>query len=305
MSTEEQNSGTGVRLVAGDAELTVHPENGCRIGSLRIGGTEVLRQGEHYGSFPMVPWCGRMENGQFRTGGVCHQLPLNAAPHAIHGTARDAAWRTALPRALGSSPKLSAPPPSSRLRSSGGHTHEQGGPACAGGETEAVFTHDLADPWPYTGRVTQIFELEPDRLTIRLGIETYDDSFPAQAGWHPWFLRNLGAGGEDVRLDFAPTWQEERGADHLPTGRRIQPGPGPWDDCFGMEDGVDVTLTWPGQLELKVTAGTEWVVIYDEQPEAVCVEPQSGPPNGINTLPRLVTPIDPLELATTWSWRRL
>ncbi|CAO0830716.1 Aldose 1-epimerase OS=Streptomyces microflavus OX=1919 GN=Smic_36200 PE=4 SV=1 [Streptomyces microflavus] len=50
---------------------------------------------------------------------------------------------------------------------------------------------------------------------------------------------------------------------------------------------------------------SEWVVIYDEQDEAVCVEPQSGPPNWLDTAPRLVTPIDPLEITTTWSWTRL
>lgn len=72
-----------------------------------------------------------------------------------------------------------------------------------------------------------------------------------------------------------------------------------------MPDGVDATLTWPGRLELKVTSNAEWVVVYDEQAEAVCVEPQTGPPNGLNTAPRLVTPIDPLEIRTTWAWRRL
>jgi aldose 1-epimerase len=265
------SSEESIRLAAGDVELTVRPEIGCRIGSLRIGGTEVLLQGERYGSFPMVPWCGRVENGQFRTGDVRHQLPLNSPPHAIHGTGRDAAWRTA--RAA---------------------------------ESEAAFTYELADPWPYTGRVTQTFELTEDALTLALGVETYDVSFPAQAGWHPWFLRNLGgdsSGG--VRIDFTAEWQEERGDNRLPTGKRIAPLPGPWDDCFGMPDGVAVTLTWPERLELKVTSAAEWVVIYDEQADAVCVEPQSGPPNGLNTHPRLVTPIEPLEIATTWSWRRL
>jgi aldose 1-epimerase len=72
-----------------------------------------------------------------------------------------------------------------------------------------------------------------------------------------------------------------------------------------MPDGVDVTLTWPGRLELKVTSREQWVVVYDEQEEAVCVEPQSGPPNGLNTTPRLVTPIEPLEIAATFAWRRL
>ncbi|MFB7269684.1 aldose 1-epimerase [Streptomyces sp. NPDC056244] len=264
MSSSEES----IRLAAGDAELTITPANGCRIGSLRIGGTELLRQGARYGCFPMVPWCGRIEHGQFRNGGVVHQMPLNSPPHAIHGTGRDTAWRTA--------------------RAGGG---------------EAAFTYDLVDPWPYSGRVTQTFELTEDSLSLALGVETYDTSFPAQAGWHPWFLRTLN--GSEARIDFAPAWQEERGADHLPTGRRVPPRPGPWDDCFGMPDGVAVTLTWPGELELKVTSRAEWVVVYDEQAEAVCVEPQSGPPNGLNSLPRLVTPVEPLEITANWTWRRL
>ncbi|MFD7666409.1 aldose 1-epimerase [Streptomyces sp. NPDC059788] len=268
-----------VLLAAGDAELTVDPANGGRLAGLRIGGTELLRQGAKYGSFPMVPWCGRIENGQFRNGGETHQMPVNSAPHAIHGTGRDVAWTTARADA-----------------------------------TSAVFTYDLLDPdaapWPYPGRVTQLVELAEDggSLTLTMGVEASADSFPAQAGWHPWFLRRLGEEGrqsEDVRIDFSAAWQEERGENHLPTGRRIDPKPGPWDDCFGMPDGVDVTLTWPGRLELKVTSRAEWVVIYDEQQEAVCVEPQSGPPNGLNTAPRLVTPIDPLEISTTWAWRTL
>ncbi|MER7759966.1 aldose 1-epimerase [Streptomyces sp. NPDC097619] len=258
------------QLTAGGADVVVDQENGCRVSSLRIDGTELLRQGEKFGAFPMVPWCGRIAEGRFRNGAEQHQMPVNAPPHAIHGFGRTAAWRP--------------------VRSE---------------KTEAAFTYDLVEPWPYPGRVTQTFELSETALTLRMGVETYGDSFPAQAGWHPWFLRNLGEGGEDVRVDFEPAWQEERGADHLPTGRRIDPLPGPWDDCFGMPYGVDVTLTWPGRLELKVTSRAEWVVVYDEQAEAVCVEPQSGPPNGLNTEPRLVTPIDPLEIETTWTWRRL
>jgi len=265
---EPTRNEVSVRLTAGDAELTVDPAHGCRISSLRIGSTELLRQGERYGCFPMVPWCGRTGYGQFRNGDASHQLPLNSPPHAIHGTGRDAAWKTA-------------------------HTDK----------AQAAFYYDLAEPWPYEGRVTQTFELTEDALTLGLAVETYGNSFPAQAGWHPWFHRNLG--GRDAELSFDAAWQEERGEDHLPTGRRIDPVPGPWDDCFGMPDGVDVKLTWPEQLELTVRSRSEWVVIYDEQDEAVCVEPQSGPPNGLNTAPRLVTPIDPLEITTTWSWARL
>ncbi|MBQ0827449.1 aldose epimerase family protein [Streptomyces tagetis] len=263
-------SDTPITLTAGDAEATVLPGNGGRIGGLRVGGTELLRQGDRYGSFPMVPWCGRIRDGRFRDGADVHQMPLNSPPHAIHGTARDGVWRTARADA-----------------------------------TEAVLTHDLTAPWPYPGRVTQVIALAPDALTLTLSVETYESSFPAQVGWHPWFDRTLGGTCEGVRIAFEPAWQEERGADHLPTGRRIDPLPGPRDDCFGMPDGVDVTLTWPERLELRVTSREPWVVVYDEEDAAVCVEPQTGPPDGLNTHPRLVTPLEPLEAHTTWSWRRL
>ncbi|MGW8062315.1 aldose epimerase family protein [Streptomyces ziwulingensis] len=257
-----------ITLTAGDAEATVLPGNGGRIGGLRVGGTELLRQGERYGCFPMVPWCGRIREGRFQDGAVVRRMPLNSPPHAIHGTARDGAWHTA---------RVTA--------------------------DEAVITYDLVDPWPYSGRVTQVIALAEDALTLTMSVETYESSFPAQVGWHPWFNRTLD--GADVAIDFDPAWQEERGDDHLPTGHRTAPGPGPWDDCFGMPDGVDVTLTWPERLELKVSSREQWVVVYDEQDAAVCVEPQTGPPDGLNTLPRLVTPLEPLEATTTWSWTRL
>ncbi|MFI8090879.1 aldose 1-epimerase [Streptomyces sp. NPDC086080] len=259
-----------ITLTAGDAEVDVLPGNGGRVGGLRVGGVELLRQGERFGCFPMVPWCGRIREGRFRDGATVRQMPLNAPPHAIHGTARDAAWRTA--------------------RTS---------------TDEAVITYDFAEPWPYAGRVTQQITLGEGSLTLTTGVETYESSFPAQIGWHPWFNRSLGGDGEEVAIDFSPAWQEERGADHLPTGHRTDPKPGPWDDCFGMPGGVDVTLTWPGRLELRVTSPQEWVVVYDEQREAVCVEPQTGPPDGLNTHPRLVTPVEPLEASTTWTWTRL
>ncbi|MFF4015287.1 aldose 1-epimerase [Streptomyces sp. NPDC001843] len=255
-------------LSAGDAEVTLRPAHGGRVGGLKVAGLELLRQGDRFGCFPMVPWCGRIREGRFLDGATVHQMPLNSPPHAIHGTARDGAWRVA-----------------------------------RAGDGEAVLTYDLVEPWPFSGRVTQAVTLTEDSLTLTMSVETYDSSFPAQLGWHPWFNRNLG--GQDVRLDFDPAWQEERGDDHLPTGNRVDPGPGPWDDCFGMPGGVDVTLTWPGQLELKVTSREEWVVVYDEQDAAVCVEPQTGPPNGLNTLPRLVTPLEPLEATMTWNWRRI
>lgn len=160
----------------------------------------------------------------------------------------------------------------------------------------------MTDPWPFAGRVEQTFTLTPDGLTTVLRIESETATFPAQAGWHPWFRRRLGVGGP-LELSFTPEWQEERGADYLPTGRRIPPLSGPRDDCYGTPGGVDATLEWPGALRLRMTSDCDYTVVYDLPQAHMCVEPQTGPPNGlVGPAARLVRPGDPLVATTRWAW---
>lgn len=277
-----QPSGTPLHLTAGSVELTVLPGDGGRIGSLRVAGTELLRTEEEteggrpfqYGAFPMVPFAGRLRDGRFRNGAHEHQLPRNSGPHAIHGTGTAQPWfRT--------------------------------GPASVG--------FRLGAPWPYAGVVSQEFELTENGLRVSMMVESTEDTFPAQLGWHPWFRRTLapasGRGGSDsLRVELEPTWLEERGDDHLPTGRRLDAptepnfGSGGWDDCFGVPDGLRARLRWPGALDLDVTSDCRYVVVYDEPTDAVCVEPQTGPPDSLNNAPHLVTPLEPLEATMRWSW---
>ncbi|RDI66694.1 aldose epimerase family protein [Nocardia pseudobrasiliensis] len=258
-----------LRLNAGDAELVVNPDTG-RVTHFRIGGVEILRTGARFGSFPMAPWCGRMRDGVLNWDGQTYQLPRTAEPHAIHGTVRDRPWEV--------------------VRHSGG---------------ELELAQRLTEPWPFPGRVVQNFALAADAATFRMTVEAAAEPFPAQVGWHPWFERSLSPDGKPVEIAFTAAWQEQRGEDYLPDGNRIAPLPGPWDDCFGMPDGVDVTLTWPDTLELSVTSPVRWVVVYDQPAETVCVEPESGPPNGLNTQPRAVRPEEPLVAEMRWRWRTL
>ena len=263
------NENGTLTLATADVRVGIAPRGGV-ITSLAVAGTELLEQGDGYGCFPMVPWCGRMGNGQLITGSVTHHFPRNSAPHVIHGTVRDGEWEVA--------------------DASGTH---------------ATLRQALAPPWPFAGRATQTFHLAENCLDLSLEVTSDADPFPAQVGWHPWFKRRVRGDTEPVRIDFTPDWQELRGADYLPSGERIAPRPGPWDDCFGMVDGVRVALTWPGLLRLDVHSPEQWVVVYDLEADAVCVEPQSGPPNGLNTLPRLVTPESPLVATCRWTWTRL
>ncbi|MYW06192.1 aldose 1-epimerase [Streptomyces sp. SID3343] len=260
-------------------DALILPGQGCRLGSLRAHGLELLRTSApaatDWGSYPMVPWAGRMGGARLSHGRREHVFPADAAPHAIHGLGYRAAWRQ-----------------------------------IAGDAESASFELLLADPWPFAGRVEQTFTVLRDGLVTELRIESTQagpsaaTGWPAQAGWHPWFRRELGVGGP-LELSFAAAWQEERGADHLPTGRRMSPpttAVGFRDDCFGTPGGLDATLTWPGALRMRMTSDCDYTVVYDMPRDHVCVEPQTGPPNGLATLPRLVEPGRPLSATTAWTW---
>jgi aldose 1-epimerase len=125
---------------------------------------------------------------------------------------------------------------------------------------------------------------------------------PAAAGWHPWFRRRLG--GEEVVLEFNAAWMELRDDEGIPSGSRVPPPPGPWDDCFGGLHGPAV-VRWPGHLEITIESDCDYWVVYTEDPGAICVEPQTAPPNSLNDDPFVVTDGRPLRAWTKWSWRRL
>ena len=64
-------------------------------------------------------------------------------------------------------------------------------------------------------------------------------------------------------------------------------------------------LTLAGALEVALTSTCDHVVLYDETRHAICVEPQTGPPDALNHLERatIVRPGHPLiaEMSLTWS----
>ncbi|MFW0786923.1 aldose 1-epimerase [Gordonia sp. CPCC 206044] len=237
------------------------------LASLIVDGVEVLHRGDGFGSFPMAPWCGRMRDGELAFDGATHRFDRNDPPHALHGLVRDRPWQVQAAR-----------------------------------PDRVTLVQQLDSRWPFGGTVTQEFVLAPNAMSMTMRIRAQDRPFPAQAGWHPWFRRHLDGSSAPLRVEFDPAWQEERGDDHLPTGRRIAPQPPPWDDCFGMPDGVDVVVNWPDRLRLRIRSDARFVVVYDHRDFAVCVEPQSGPPDGLNTAPVVVRPGDELVVTAEWTW---
>ncbi len=262
-----------ITLAAGDTRLHLDLDAGGRATGLVIGDLDVLAQPDphspyHWGSFVMAPWAGRIREGRFSFDGRTYRLPVNFGPHAIHGTVADRPWRYVA------------------------HTRDT-----------AVIDCRLDDRWPWNGYVRHVINLAGASAHFRIEVHAEDQPFPAAAGWHPWFSRRLARGGT-LELDVMADAILERDDSHIPTGDRAPIPPQPWDDCF---DKVlwPVTLTWPDALQLDVSGDTRYGVIFTEPEDAVCVEPQTGPPDALNLEPVLVTPDDPLTAEMSWTWRRV
>jgi aldose 1-epimerase len=89
----------------------------------------------------------------------------------------------------------------------------------------------------------------------------------------------------------------------IPDGELVPIGPHPWDDCFtGLGDRPAV-LRWRGAIRVSVETPCRCVVVFDEPEHAICVEPQSDPPDAFNLGPTVVRPSEPLAVTATWSWQ--
>jgi len=264
-----------LRLEAGGASAEIRPADGGRLGSVVVGGHELLvTEGlgpMAWGSYPMVPWAGRVRNGRFSFEGRSYELPLGMPPHAIHGVAYDRPWRI---------------------------------------DDERTISIDLDDRWPFGGRATQRFDLDAVGLDVTLTLEA-DRPMPATVGWHPWFRRSLEPGGASAALRFNPGTMLLRDAEWIPDGRRVPPSAGPWDDVF-TDVHADPVIEWPGRVRLALSSTCAWWVVYTMPEHAICVEPQSGPPDAVNLGalasdlgPAIVAPGAPLVHSMRWRWTSL
>jgi len=67
----------------------------------------------------------------------------------------------------------------------------------------------------------------------------------------------------------------------LPTGKLIEPTRGPWDDAFTEVRGVP-KIYWEDVLEISIESDAPYWVVYDQDPEGICIEPQTAPPDAAN-----------------------
>lgn len=154
---------------------------------------------------------------------------------------------------------------------------------------------DLADPWPFGGHAIHQGSVEGNTATFRLEVHAADRPMPAMAGWHPWYRK-------PVDLSFTAAKMYERDDEDIPTGL-VDPPPGPWDDTFTGLAGPP-SLRWPDGVAATISSTCDHWVIFTQPDHALCVEPQTGPPNEFNTKPQVVAPGVPLIAEMTLAFTR-
>jgi aldose 1-epimerase len=107
------------------------------------------------------------------------------------------------------------------------------------------------------------------------------DAMPIQVGWHPWFVKP-----HATSLHFGAMLQRDSAG--IATTQRVPQPATPVDDCFeDPEESLTITI---GSIHLSLSSDCSHWVMYDIPLNATCVEPQSGPPNGVNDLPLVLDP---------------
>jgi aldose 1-epimerase len=261
---------TSTWLEADGCRAGIDLEHGGRLASLVVDGWELVeRSGRdwiRWGSYVLAPWTGRLRNGVLEWAGQRHEFERNLPPHALHGLVADRPWTP-----------LDA-------------------------STLAI---ELPEPWPWRGRVVHRMLLEPGTMSFRLELHA-DEPMPAAMGWHPWFPTTIdgpsGRRAGPVDLDVRPGRMYADDPDGVPSGELVAPTPRPWDHCFTGLAGPP-RLRW-GAIELTLESDCPCWVVYDREPQAVAVEPWTGPPNSLNMPgPTVVEPGAPLVATMAWRWR--
>ena len=164
---------------------------------------------------------------------------------------------------------------------------------------DTTFVTDLGPAWPFPGYVRHDIRLGDHSVELRLEVHATEGPMPASCGWHPWFRRHIA--DARAQLDFRPGFMLRRDEHGIATREPATVPEGPWDDCFGGVEAAP-TLQWPGYVLLSLATDSPWWVVYDERDHALCLEPQTAPPDTLNHDPFIVKPGEPLVASARLKW---
>lgn len=218
-----------------------------------------------WGCYPMVPWAGRLAAGRFQFRRDVVQMPTNFGPNAMHGLGLSNPWDVV-----------------------------------ASGTSSLVARLELgAVGWPFRAWCEQRISLGPASVQLEMSVHSSDREFPAQVGWHPWFLPP-----DVLDVSFEEMYvRDSAGLTTTTTRRPIDP---PWDDCFG--GCVRRPRITVNGVSIELSSTCDYWVVYTQDSRGVCIEPQSGIPNAFNSFKEsgldIVGPARTLQHSFTWDMSR-
>ena len=247
-----------VEIQAGALRLALRPDLGGCIAGLWHDTTPVLRSTEPSeltnarlsASYPLVPYSNRIANGRFSWLGQPYQLPINDAPHALHGVGFAMPWQ--VERTLSTQVQL-------RLQYAPG-------PA-----------------WPFAFDAHQRFVLTPDALWCEMSVvNRAPHEAPVGLGWHPFFPKRPRS---RLQAQLAGRW--EAGETRLPIRRVAMHGLDSdiaqldFDHCFDGWTGV--AHIHGESLSMMLSSSLRRLVIFTPQDKGYyAIEPVSHVNNAIN-----------------------
>jgi aldose 1-epimerase len=128
--------------------------------------------------------------------------------------------------------------------------------------------------------VEQTIEVLDDAIRWSLEYDDHGCDLPFWLGMHPWFPRDLERGGQ-AEVEFKAEKMLKRGSDGLPTNEMVAMSPEPWDDAFTEIRGTPA-VSWEGVARIDIESDAPWWVVYTEDSDGVCIEPQTAPPDAAN-----------------------
>jgi aldose 1-epimerase len=179
-----------------DLEVIVDLKNGGRIASVNFHGYEFAIPNNqkvlHWGWYPMVPWAGRVNKGEYLGPESNVRLPTDLMPpHAIHGFGHSTVWRD---------------------------------------EGEGISSCEFEGSFAGASAVQQIKIIE-NTLRYKLEYVANSCELPAWLGLHTWFPWRIGSSPKAI-IDFSASKMLELSTDGIPSGELIPASEGPWDDTF-------------------------------------------------------------------------
>lgn len=179
-----------------ELNVVVDLKNGGRIASVDFHGREFAIPNNqkvlHWGWYPMVPWAGRVNKGEFLGPGSKVRLPTDLMPpHAIHGFGHSIVWRD---------------------------------------EGEGISSCEFKGDFAGASAVQQIKVIE-NTLQYKLEYVPNSCELPAWLGLHTWFPWRIKSSSKAI-IDFSASSMLELSTDGIPSGELIPASTGPWDDTF-------------------------------------------------------------------------